>query len=246
MKILVCVSKTPDTTAKVSFTPDGKAYNSDGVQFIMNPYDEWYALVRAVELVEAQGGSVTIINVGDASNDIIIRKGLAIGANDAVRINMEAKDAYSTAKAIADYAAAQKYDLILTGKESIDFNGSEVGGMIAGFLDLPYLSYASHLEMDGSTATVHREVEGGKEVVKVSGPFVLSAAKGLAEQRIPNMRGIMMAKSKPLQVVEASAINIGVETQKFTLPEEKSGVHMLQPDQMDELVRLLHEEAKVI
>jgi electron transfer flavoprotein beta subunit len=246
MNLLVCVSKTPETTAKIAFTNDNTAYDSNGVNFIMNPYDEWYALVRAIELKEANGGKVTIVNVGDASNDIIIRKGLAIGADEAVRIDATPTSAYETAAMIADYARDKGYDIIFTGKESIDYNGSQMGGILAEMLDLPYISYATSLEVAGTTSTLTREIEGGAETLEVDGAFVVSAAKGMAEQRIANMRGIMMAKRKPLEVVSPTALSSKVETVSFALPDEKGGVKMMQPDDMDELVRLLHEEAKVI
>jgi electron transfer flavoprotein beta subunit len=247
MKILVCVSKTPDTTAKISFSSDGTKFNDAGISFIMNPYDEWYALVRACELVEKNGGTVTLINVGGADNDQTIRKGLAIGATDAVRIDSEPKSALFIAKQIAEHAKSQNYDLIICGKESIDYNGSEVGAMVAEFLDLPFISYASKLDMaSGSTATVERDIEGGVETIEVSGPFVLSAAKGMAEQRIPNMMGIMKAKSKPFTVVPAVAFPDHAVPVSYKLPKEKTGVKLVSPDDMDELVRLLHEEAKVI
>jgi len=246
MKILVCISKTPETTAKIAFTEGNTQFNKDGVQFIMNPYDEWYALVRALELKEANGGTVTVLNVGDSTNDIIIRKGLALGADDAVRIDTEALSAYQTAAQIAAYASGESYDFIFLGKESIDYNGSEVGGLLAEMLDLPFVSYVLHLEVDGSTSKVSRDIEGGIEVSEVSGPFVLSAAKGLAEQRIANMKGIMMSKRKPLKVIPAVDVENPVEIVAYTLPEGKSGVKMIDPDNMTELVRLLHEEAKVI
>jgi electron transfer flavoprotein beta subunit len=218
-----------------------------GVQYIMNPYDEWYALVRALELAEAANGTVTLINVGPADNDAIIRKGLAIGANDAVRIDVaEPGSSLYVARQIADYARDKGYDLVFFGKETIDYNGSEVGAMVAEYLDLPYVSYASQLDVAGGVATVSRDIEGGVEVVEVDLPLVLSAAKGLAEQRIPNMRGIMMAKSKPLTVVAPSAAPNHVNTVGYTLPQAKSSVKLLAAEDMDELVRLLHEEAKVI
>jgi electron transfer flavoprotein beta subunit len=246
MKILVCITKTPETTAKIAFTDGNKEFNKDGVQYIMNPYDEWYALVRALELKEANGGTVTVLNVGDSSNDIIIRKGLALGADDAVRIDTDALSAYQTAAQISAYASDKSYDLIFLGKESIDYNGSEVGGLLAEMLSLPYVSYVSHLEVSGGVSTVSRDIEGGVEVSEVSGPFVLSAAKGLAEQRIANMKGIMMSKRKPLTVVPPADVENPVEVVSYTLPEGKSGVKMIAPDDMQELVRLLHEEAKVI
>lgn len=246
MKILVCVSKTPDTTAKISFTPDGTKFNDAGVAFIMNPYDEWYALVRACELMEKNGGTVTIINVGGADNDQTIRKGLAIGATDAVRIDAEPKSALFIAKQIAEYAKSQNYDLVFCGKESIDYNGSEVGAMVAEYLDLPFISYTSKLDIAGNTATLERDIEGGVEVLEVQTPFVVSAAKGMAEQRIPNMMGIMKAKSKPFQVVPAVYFPDLALPVKYTLPKAKTGVKLVSPDNMEELVKLLHEEAKVI
>ena len=246
MKILVCVSKTPETTAKIAFSADGKSFVTDGVNFIMNPYDEWYALVRALEIKEQSGGEVTIITVGGADVDAILRKGLAIGADRAVRIDASPASSGLVSAQIAQYAKTQQFDLIFLGKETIDYNGSEVGSMLAEYLQLPFISYGSKLVMQGNTATIHRDIEGGEEVLEVDTPFVMSAAKGLAEQRIPNMRGIMMAKSKPLDVLAAEPYEQLVEVEKFSLPPAKSGVHLVDPEQMDELVRLLHEEAKVI
>jgi electron transfer flavoprotein beta subunit len=247
MNILVCVSKTPDTTSKISFSGDGKEYNGDGVTFIMNPYDEWYALVKAVELVEQHGGNVTTITVGDASNDIIIRKALAIGANDAIRVDTKATDSNEAAFQIVEVAKQKNYDLILLGKETIDYNGSVLGSLVAAQMDLPYISYGTKLETSGNGVyTVTREIEGGEEVCEVAGPLVISAAKGMAEQRIPNMKGIMMSKSKPLVVVPPAAYDSKVSVVSFELPVQKKGVKMIDPENMDELVRLLHEEAKVI
>jgi electron transfer flavoprotein beta subunit len=246
MKILVCVSKTPDTTAKIAFNGDNTEFQSAGIQYIMNPYDEWYALVRALELKDTLGGTVTLINVGGSEDEQIIRKGLAIGGDDAVRIDANPKSSLYVAKQIAHYAASQQFDLVLLGKETIDYNGSEVGAMIAEYLDLPYISYASQLDMAGNTATILRDIEGGVEEVEVETPFVLSAAKGLAEQKIPNMRGIMMAKSKPIAVLAPIDFADVSTVSQYDLPKAKSGVKLLSADDMDELVRLLHEEAKVI
>jgi len=246
MKILVCISKTPETTAKISFVNDNKEFNTEGVQYILNPYDEWYALVRAVELKEAVGGSVTAINVGPADNDIVIRKALAIGADDAIRVDTDPQSAMAAAREIAAQAKEGGYDIIFTGKETIDYGGNEVGGMVAELLDLPYISYANKLEIEGNTATVSREVEGGTETAKVNTPFVLSAAKGMAEQRIPNMRGIMMAKRKPLNVVPATGGAEATALVSYELPADKGSVKLIDPENMDELVRLLKEEAKVL
>lgn len=247
MKILVCISKSPDTTSKISFTDGNTKFDENGVQYIVNPYDEWYALVRALELKEAgKAEKVTIVTVGTATDESVMRKALAIGADDAVRINAEAKDAFYVASQIADYAKANGYELVLTGKETIDFNGSQVGGMIAELMDMPFVSLATKLELDGTTAAVEKEIVGGVEEVEVNLPFVASCAKGMAEQRIPNMRGIMAARTKPLQVVEPSAAEELTSFVAFELPPAKSACKMIDPENMDELVDLLHNEAKVI
>ena len=246
MKLLVCVSKTPETTAKIAFVNEGREFEKEGVQFIMNPYDEWYALVRAMELKEQHGGTVTLVNVGTSENDIVIRKGLAIGADDAIRVDANPSSAYFTARQIAEVAKDGGYDIVFTGKETIDHNGSEVAAMVAELLDVPFVSYANKLDIDGDTVTIDREIEGGVETVQLSGPCVVSAAKGLAEQRIPNMRGIMMAKRKPLNVVQPVEVEEKVTSVKFDLPPTKTEVKMVDPEDMDALVRLLHEEAKVI
>jgi electron transfer flavoprotein beta subunit len=246
MNLLVCIGKTPETTSKISFTDNNTAFSTDGVQYIMNPYDEWYALVRALELKEAAGGTVTVINVGPAANDVIIRKALAIGADEAVRIDAEPDSALFVAKQIAKYAQDKSYDLILTGKETIDYSGALVGPMIAELLSMPFMSHASHMDIADGKATVTCDIEGGVEVISSSLPIVVSASKGLAEQRIPNMKGIMMAKRKPLNVEAAQAIDDRVKIKSYKLPAEKSGVKLVDAENMDELVRLLHEEAKVL
>lgn len=246
MKLLVCVSKTPDTTAKIAFSSDQKEFLSEGVQFIMNPYDEWYALVRALEIKEEKGGTVTLINVGSAENDTIIRKGLAIGADDAVRINAEPMSSLYVAKQIAAYAADKGFDMVFLGKETIDYNGAETGGMVAEFLGLPFISHAVSMDVSGAEIIITREIEGGAESLELAMPFVLSASKGLAEQRIPNMRGIMMAKRKPLEVIEPVPFDNPVSIAQYELPPLKEAVKLVDPDNMDELVRLLHEEAKAI
>ncbi|MBX2817446.1 MAG: electron transfer flavoprotein subunit beta/FixA family protein [Saprospiraceae bacterium] len=246
MKILVCISKTPETTSKIKFSEDATELMEDGLQYILNPYDEWYALVRAVELKEEFEGSVTVINVGPASNDTVIRKALAIGADDAVRINVEPASAMSVANHISDYATGKDYDLILLGKESIDYNGSVMGAMLSEFLNLPFIAHASGLTKGGDAWEIERGITGGTERVRVNGTVVVSAAKGMAEQRIPNMRGIMMAKRKPLEVIEAENKASSLETVGYAYPAEKTAVKMIDPNNMEELVRLLQEEAKVI
>lgn len=247
MKILVCISKVPDTTTRIAFKDNNTSFDENGVQFIINPYDEWYALVRGLELKEAAGaGSVTTITVGGADHDPIIRKALAIGADEAVRIDAEAQDAYFTASQIAEFAKDKEFDMILLGKETIDYNGSQVGGMVAELLDMPYVSMATKLDLDGSKAVIEQDIPGGTQVVEVEGAFVLSAAKGMAEQRIPNMRGIMAARSKPLHVTPAASVGAWTKTASYELPPAKAGVKLVDPENMEELVRLLHEEAKAI
>ena len=246
MKLLVAISQTPETTARIAFKDGGTAFDPTGVNFIMNPYDEWYALVRALELKEEKGGTVTVIHCGPAANEVTIRKALAIGADDAIRVDLDPDSAYSVAQQIAAHANGAGYDIIFTGKETIDYNGALVGGMIAGLLDIPFISHASHLSLKGDIAVVTRDIEGGTEEIEVTGPFVLSASKGMAEQRIPNMRGIMSAKTKPLQVLAPIAAESLVKFTEFHVPAAKKAVTMVDPGNMDELVRLLHEEAKAI
>ncbi len=246
MKILVCISKSPDTTSKIAFTDGNKQFDENGVQYIVNPYDEWYALVRGLELKETLGGSLTIITVGNVADEAIIRKALAIGADDAVRIDAEPKDAYYAAMQIAQYAKENNFDLVLTGKETINYNGSQVGGMLAEALDLPFISLATKLDVTNNVARLEREIVGGVQVVEATLPLVVSCAKGMAEQRIPNMRGIMAARTKPLTVIPAVATDELTTYVEYGLPSAKSAVKMIDPSNMDELVALLHNEAKVI
>jgi electron transfer flavoprotein beta subunit len=246
MKLLVCISQTPDTTTKIKFNGDQNQLDTNGVQFIMNPYDEWYALVRAIELKEQLGGDVTVIHVGPSSNEPTIRKALAIGADSAVRIDSEASSSLFVAKEIATYVKNNAFDVIFFGKETIDYNGSEVPAMVSELLDLPFISYGSEMSMSGNVATISRDIEGGKEVVEVSTPFVVSAAKGMAEQRIPNMKGIMMSKTKQITVIAPSSSIKTSTVVKYDYPAEKKGCKMVSADNIDELVSLLHNEAKVI
>lgn len=247
MKILVCISKTPDTTAKIAFTDNNTKFDTNGVQWIINPYDEWYALVRAIELKE-KDPSVTIhlITVGGADAEPIIRKALALGGDEAIRVNAESHDSFYIASQIAAVAKSGGYALVFTGKETIDYNGSSIGGMLAELLDMPYISLATHFELDGTTAKVTREIEGGEENNEAPLPLVVSAQKGMAEQRIPNMRGIMAARTKPLKVVEPIAVDTLTNVTSFGIPPAKAGVKLVDPENVDELVRLLHEEAKAI
>jgi electron transfer flavoprotein beta subunit len=245
MKILVCISKTPDTTSKIAFSDNNTKFAADGVQYIINPYDEWYALVRALELKEADASTTLhLVNVGGADAEPIIRKALALGGDEAIRINSENGDSFNIASQIAAIAKEGGYDLIFTGKETIDYNGSSIGGMVAEILDLPYISHAIKFDIDGGTATVVREIDGGEETDKAALPLVVSCQKGMAEQRIPNMKGIMGARTKPLKVVEPIAVESYTSIASFDLPAPKSGVKLVSADNPEELVRLLHEEAK--
>jgi electron transfer flavoprotein beta subunit len=247
MKILVLLSQVPDTTARIAFTNNHTQYDANGVTFIVNPYDEWYALVRALELKEAAGtGSVTTITVGGADTEATIRKGLAIGADEAVRVDAQPTDALQVAELVAAYAKDKGFDLVLAGKETIDHNGGQVGAMVAELMDLPYVPLVSKLDVAQGTATLERDVPGGVEVMEVKLPVAISAAKGLAEQRIPNMRGIMAARTKPLQVVPAGATSHVGGTVKFELPPAKGAVKMIPAEEAGKLIELLHTEAKVI
>ena len=245
MKILVCISNVPDTTTKITFTDDQRSLNTGGVQFIINPYDE-IALTRALELTENSGGSVTVIHVGDATSEPTIRKALAIGATDAIRINASARDAYFVSRQIAACAAEQQYDLIFTGRESIDYNGAQVAAMVAELLELPVVTVVKSLQVEAGTATLEREIEGGKEIIQCPLPLVASATEGMAEPRIPNMRGIMSARTKPLTVKEPVPVDQLQQVTKLVKPEARSQVKLVNSEDVGGLVKLLHEEAKVI
>ena len=247
MKILVCISKTPDTTAKIAFTDNNTKFAADGVQWIINPYDEWYALVRAVELKEADASTVLhLLNVGMADSDPVIRKALALGGDEAIRVNSEANDPFQVASQIAAVAREGGYDLILTGKETIDYNNSSIGGMVAEMLDVPFISHALKLDLEQGGVKVIREIEGGEETNQAPLPLVVSCQKGMAEQRIPNMKGIMGARTKPLKVVEPVSAEQYTSVASFEMPPAKAGVKLVPADNPEELVRLLHEEARVI
>lgn len=247
MKILVCISKTPDTTSKVAFKDGSTKYDDAGVQWIINPYDEWYALVRAIELKEKDASTIIhLVTVGLADAEPVIRKALALGGDEAIRVNADSHDSYFVAAQIAAIAKEGNYDLIFTGKETIDYNSSAIGGLISEMVDAPYVALATKFELNGTIATITRDIEGGEEVNEVNLPVVVSCQKGVAEQRIPNMRGIMAARTKPLKVVEPTAVDALTSVSSFELPPAKAGVKLVDADNVVELVRLLHEEAKAI
>ena len=248
MNIVVCISSVPDTTAKINFTDNGSKFDTNGVQFVINPYDE-FGLTRAMMLKEATGGKVTIITVGDATVEPVMRKALAIGADAAVRINMNATDSFSTATEISNYLKENPADLIITGRESIDYNGGAVGGMIAEIMDLPFVNACIGLKIEGTAAKLSREIDGGKENISANLPFVIGGQKGLvpeSELRIPNMRGIMQARSKPLEVIEPSSDASLTSSVSFEKPAEKGACKLVDAENVAELVNLLHNEAKVI
>ncbi len=249
MKIVVCMSNVPDTTTKVRFSGDNKAIDSTGVQWIINPWDE-LALTRALELKDASAGaieSVTVALVGNASTEPTLRKALAIGADNGMRINAEPADAYSVAFQLSEALKASSFDVILCGIESSDYNGSAVGGMLAEFLGMTSVSSVSSLNIENNEITLTREIDGGSEVMSVKAPFVGIVQKGIAiEPRIPSMRGIMQARTKPLTIVEGAACEVLTEIQGLEMPGVKAACKMVDPDNVKELVNLLHNEAKAI
>lgn len=248
MKILVCISHVPDTTSKINFSESDTKFDTNGVQFVINPYDE-FALTRAMWFKEKNNASVTVVTVGNATTEPTLRKALAIGADDAIRVNVEATDAFVVANELAEIVKKGAYDLILTGKESIDYNGGMVPGLMAGFLDYNFVNGCIGLEIEGETATILREIDGGKETLKGKLPLIIAGQKGLVEEKdlkIPNMRGIMMARQKALNVVEPTATISTTTTVSFEKPAPKSACKLVDPSNIDELIHLLHTEAKVI
>ncbi|RLD83647.1 MAG: electron transfer flavoprotein beta subunit/FixA family protein [Bacteroidetes bacterium] len=248
MKILVCISHVPDTTSKINFKDSDTNFDASGVQFVINPYDE-FMLTRAMWFKEKQGASVTVANVGTSATEPTLRKALAIGADNAIRVNAEATDGYYVAKQLAEVIKNGEYDVVLAGKESIDYNGGMVPGMTAALLDFNFVNASIGIEIEGNTATVSREIDGGKEILSMNLPIIVAGQKGVVEEkdlRIPNMRGIMMARKKPLQVVEPIDFDNTTASVSFEKPEEKSACKMINADNLDELINLLHNEAKVI
>ena len=248
MNIVVCISSVPDTTAKINFTDNDSKFDTNGVQFVINPYDE-FGLTKAIMLKESTGGKVIVITVGDVTVEPVVRKALAIGADEAVRINTNPKDSYSTASQISIYLNENPADIIITGRESIDYNGGAVGGMIAEMLGLPFINACNGLDISGITAKMTREIDGGKENISSNLPFVIGGQKGLVQEselRIPNMRGIMQARTKPLQVIEPPINDNLTSSISFEKPTEKGACKLVPSDNVAELVSLLQNEAKVI
>ncbi|MCH3883327.1 electron transfer flavoprotein subunit beta/FixA family protein [Tenacibaculum aquimarinum] len=246
MKILVFISHVPDTTSKINFTDNDTKFDTSGVQFVINPYDE-FSLTRAMWFKEKQGATVTVVNVGEASTEPTLRKALAIGADDAIRVNVNPTDGFLVAKELAAIVKNGGYDVVLAGKESADYNGQMVPGMLASLVDFNFVNGCVGMEVDGTAVSATREIDGGEEKVSSSLPIVIAGQKGIVEEkdlRIPNMRGIMMARKKPLNVVEPSGVTASTETQSFEKPAPKGAVKLV--DNVDDLINLLHNEAKVI
>lgn len=245
MKILVCISHVPDTTARIEFSADKKEFVSSGVTYILNPYDE-IALSKAVDLAAASGGNVTIIHVGEAAAEATMRKALAIGANDAVRVNAAARDSNFVAHQIADYVKKNPVDMILCGRESSDHNGSSVPAMISALLDIPCILFAKSLVIEGSNAILENEIQGGKEIISTPMPFVAGASEGMAEWKIPNMRGIMSARTKPLQVIEPIEVAQLSKVKEYDKPIPRSAVKLIPVEEAGKLFEMLRSEKKVI
>lgn len=248
MKILVCISHVPDTTSKINFTNNDSEFDTNGVQFVINPNDE-FGLTRAIWFQEQQGATVTVVNVGGPDTEPTLRKALAIGANEAIRINATPTDGYFVAQQLAEVVKTGGYDLIIAGKESLDYNGGMVPGMLAGLLGYNFLNSCVSLTVEGTEAKAAREIDGGKETINTTLPLIIGGQKGLVEEkdlRIPNMRGIMTARTKVLTILEPVAASIETKAVKFEKPAPKSAVKLVSADNLDELIHLLHSEAKVI
>lgn len=248
MKILVCISHVPDTTSKINFTENDTKFDTNGVQFVINPNDE-FGLTRAMWFKEKQGAAVDVVTVGNKSTEPTIRKALAIGADEAYRIDTDPLDGYQVAKELAKVAKDGAYDLIIAGRESIDYNGGMVPGMLAKLIGANFINTCVSLEIEGETATAVREIDGGKETLTSSLPLVIGGQKGLVEEsdlKIPNMRGIMMARKKPLHLVEPLSTDTQTEAKYFRKPEPKGEVTLVDADDLDKLIDLLHNEAKAI
>lgn len=248
MKILVCISNVPDTTSKINFTNGDTEFDTNGVQFVINPNDE-FGLTRAIWFKEKQGATVHVVNVGGPETEATIRKALAIGADEAIRVNTNPTDGFFVAKQLAEIVNEGGYDLVIAGKESLDYNGGMVPGMLAGILGYNFVNSCIGIEVEGTAAKVVREIDGGKETLSVSLPLVVGGQKGIVEEkdlRIPNMRGIMQARTKALAVKEPAGVEAKTKVVKFEKPAPKSAVKLVSPDNLDELVSLLHNEAKVI
>ena len=248
MNILVCISSVPDTTSKINFTENNTKFDKNGIQFVINPYDE-FGLTKAIMLKEKFQANVSVITVGDASVEPVMRKALAIGADKAVRINMQPMDSFSTANEIANYVKQNNYDIVIAGKESSDYNSGAVPGIISEILDIPFVNACNGLSIDGEQVNLSREIDGGIEKIQTKTPLIIGGQKGLVEEielKIPNMRGIMMSRKKPLTIIEAKFKKFQTKTVKYEKLPPKSEVKLVNPENINDLIDLLHNEAKVI
>lgn len=249
MEIVVCISVVPDTTSKISFTENGTKFDKNGITYIINPFDE-FCLTKAIFIKENLGANITILNVGKNENDTVLRKALAIGADKAIRIDTESIDGGSVAKSLANYIKSQNYDIIFCGKESIDYNGGKVPGFISAIINKPFINGAVGMEIEGNKVIVKNEIDNGIQVCEVLMPVVIAGQKGLVEEkelRIPSMRGIMMARNKPLEIIsEKENFQEDLNSVKFELPEKKSECKILEPENVSELINLLRNEAKIL
>jgi electron transfer flavoprotein beta subunit len=249
MKIIVCISNVPDTTTKVKFVDDGKKFDATGVQWVINPWDE-LSLTRALELKDTSAGvitSVTVAHVGPVTAEPTLRKALAIGADDAIRVNADPVDAYSVAACLAEVVKTESFDIVLCGIESSDFNGSSVGGMLAEFLDIPSVSAVSRCSVENGQPIITREIDGGREILTVPMPFVCVVQKGITkEPRIASMRGIMTARTKVIKVMEPVAVTPLTRILQYELPMQRAACKFIDPENPKQLIDLLQNEARVI
>lgn len=249
MKILVCISNVPDTTTKIKFVEGNTSIDTTGIQWVINPWDE-LSLTRALEMKDDPSSgikSVTVAHVGPVSSEPTIRKALAIGADDAIRINAESSDAYFVAAQLAEVIKKEQFSIILCGIESSDYNGSLVGGMVAEFLGIPSVSAVSAIRMENGSPVLTREIDGGKEIVTVPIPFVAIVQKGIAkEPRIAAMRGIMLARTKPVKVFEPISFEPLTRIEVFEKPSPRSACKFIDAENSAQLIDLLQNEAKII
>ena len=248
MKILVCISHVPDTTSKINFKDDNSKFDSNTVQFVINPNDE-FGLTRAMWFKERQGATVDVVNVGDSETEPTLRKALAIGADTAIRVDTQAKDGFAVAIEISKIAKDGGYDLIIAGRESIDYNGGMVPGMISALTNINFIDKCIALNISGNSVEAAREIEGGKENISTQLPLIIGSQKGLVEEsdlRIPNMRGIMMARKKELVVVKTTEDPSATHSKSFEKPQPKGDVTLVSPDDIEKLIDLLHNEAKAL
>jgi electron transfer flavoprotein beta subunit len=244
MKILVCISSVPDTTSKIAFENNNTSFAKSGLTYIIGPYDD-YALARAVEIKESLGADITVLNVGLSDSEPQLRKALAIGADNAVRIDAEPIDSFFVASEISKYATGKAFDLILMGRETTDYNSGVVHGIVGQMLEIPSFSPVMELELEGNKLKISKEIEGGKEKITASMPAVLGCQEPIAEWKIPGMRGIMAARTKPLEVIPASSTGL-TSVINYDLPPAKGACKMIAAEDAGSLIDLLQKEAKVL